>query len=160
MTDENKALLADFFRRYGERADEAQPRLYCPTLHRAETINEVKRVQNYDGYAVELIRNCENIIKLAQAYRLSLAERYNYLTTTPTVPVVRLERHKHIYTNKVYYYLRTYRRMVDGGADVQESETKYPGTERRKALADFAAYVKAHPGIIAEKNIEPARWEK
>ena len=160
MTDENKALLADFFRRYGERSDEAQPRLYCPTLHRAESINETERVKRYDGYAVDLIQNCEDIIKLAQAYRLSLAERYNYLTTTPTVPLVRLIRHKNIYDGKVYYYLRTYRRMVDDGADDQESETKYPGTERRKALADFEAYVKAHPGIIAEKNIEPARWEK
>lgn len=160
MTDENKVLLDKFFRRYGKCTAEAQPLLYCPTLHRADTINETERVKRYDGYAIDLIQNCENLIKLMQAYRLSLAERYNYLTTTPTVPVVRLTRHKNIYDNKVYYYLRTYRRMVDGSADVQESEAKYPGTERRKALADFEAYKKAHPGIIAEKNIEKGRFER
>lgn len=36
----------------------------------------------------------------------------------------------------------------------------YPGTERRQALKDFAAYQKSHPGIIAVKDIEKARWER
>lgn len=159
MTDENKALLAELFSRYGSPSTDGEIRI-TRYLTRADQLNRPADIKRYDENALYTIAELEKTIETLKAYRLSLAERYNYLSTTPTVPVVRLERHRGRYDNKVYYYLQTFRRMIDDGAEVKESEVKYSGTDRRKALADFNAYVKAHPGIIAEKDIEPAKWER
>ncbi len=51
------------------------------------------------------------------------------------------------------------RRNLDTGAETETERTTYPGTMRSQALKDYAAYVKAHPGIIAEKDIEKSKWE-
>lgn len=159
MTDENKALLGEMFQRYGHRSNEAQIDIRSYFI-RAETLNETGRIQLYDESAVRLIQKCEETIAQLKAYRISLAERYSFLATSPSVPVVRLVRIRNSYDSKVYYHLLTLRRFLEDGTEVEESREKYPGSERRKAIADYKAYVKAHPGIAAEMDIEKKRWEK
>lgn len=159
MTDENKSLLAEMFQRYGQPSDEANIELRDYFI-KAESINEAERIQRYDESAARLIQRCEETISRLAAYRVSLAERYSYLATAPCIPVVRLERERNSYSGKVYYFLLTLRRFLEDGTEVEESRKKYPGTERWKAVSDFKAYVKAHPGITAEMDIEKMRWEK
>lgn len=43
---------------------------------------------------------------------------------------------------------------------VEETREAYSGADRRKAINDFNAHVKAHPGIIAEQDIQKRPWEK
>lgn len=159
MAIDNKTLLSELFQRYGSPSDEAQFQING-YFQKAESINRPADVQREDERAVRLI--CEMQFKIDQlnAYRLSLAERYNFLATAPTVPVVRLIRERNYYSNKVFYYLCTFRRFVDSGTEIEESRRTYPGTERFTAIKDFHAYAKAHPGIIAEMDIEKGRWEK
>lgn len=159
MTDENKALLAEMFQRYGQPSDEANIELRDYFI-KAESMNETDRIRRYDESAARLIQRCEETISRLTAYRVSLAERYSYLAAAPSIPVVRLERDRNSYSGKVYYFLRTLRRFPEDGTEVEKSRKKYPGAERHKAISDFKAYVKAHPGITAEMDIEKRRWEK
>ena len=126
-----------------------------------EKLDDKKRIVDYDKSAAETIEECRKAIETLTAYRIALAERYNEIATTPTVPVVKLTReHGYYRDTKVYYYLRTYSRNVNTGKEIETSSTAYNGTERHQAIKDFESYIKAHPGIIAEKNIEKSRWEK
>ena len=147
------------FQHYGHPSSEAKIELHG-YFTKAESMNEAARIQRFDETAARLIRECKDTISWLAAYRISLAERYSFLATSPSVPVVRLEREKNSYDGKVYYFLRTLRRFLEDGTEVEESREKYPGTERRTAIADYQAYVKAHPGITAEMDIEKRRWEK
>lgn len=159
MTDENKALLSEMFQRYGHPSNEAHIDLHGYFLQ-ADDMNDTARIQNYDENAARLIRDCETVISRLTAYRVSLAERYGYLSTAPSVPVICLERDRNAYSGKVFYYLRFLRRFLEDGTEVEERKEKYPGTERWKAISDFNAYVKAHPGITAVMDIDKKRWEK
>lgn len=159
MAIDNKALLSELFQRYGSPSDEAQFQING-YFRKAESINEPAYVQREDESAARLIGELQYKIDQLNAYRLSLAERYNFLATAPTVPIVRLLRERDYYGKKVYYYLCILHRFVDSGIEVEESRRKYSGTERSSAIKDFRAYEKAHPGIIAEMDIEKRRWEK
>ena len=101
----------------------------------------------------------ERKIEQLKAYRLALSERYNYLASAPQQPVVRLKRVK-IYSGKVFYHLNTYTKNLLDGNEVETSSTKYTGQERSKAIKDYKSYVKSHPGITAEMQIEKPKWEK
>lgn len=161
MTDSDKTLLDELFQRYGSSSQEAVFQITgCFT--KADNISKTAYIQTEDKEAAHMIEELLHKIDQLNAYRLSLAERYNVLETAPTIPVVRLSRERNFYSEgkKVYYYLYTLRRFIDSGAEVEESRRKYPGTERNAAIKDFRAYVKSHPGIIAEMDIEKSRWEK
>ncbi len=160
MTDNDKMLLDEMFQRYGRSSKDAEFRI-TGYFTKAESINKTIDIQNEDKRAVRMIEELLHAVDQLNAYRLSLAERYNVLETAPTIPVVRLSRERNFYSDKkVYYYLCTLRRFVGSGVEVEESRRKYPGTERNAAIKDFHAYVKSHPGITAEMNIEKSRWEK
>ena len=113
-----------------------------------------------DQWTVDYIKDLEQEIEMLKEYRLLLSDRYNYLESATTVPVIILKREKSYYENKVYYYLIEYKRILDTGKDIQVSSKKYPGSERKQAIADFNSYIKGHPGIIAEKDIEKGKWER
>ena len=159
MTDENKTLLGEMFQQYGRPTNEAKIDLHGYFL-KADDMNETARIQRSDECAAQLIQECQAAIAQLTAYRISLAERYGFLSSSPSVPVIRLERIRNTYENKVYYHLRFLRRFLEDGTEVEERKEKYPGTERQKAIADYKAYIKAHPGITAEMDIEKKRWER
>lgn len=48
---------------------------------------------------------------------------------------------------------------ADGHVE-HEQETKYPGTDRHKAIADFESMKKQRPGIEAVKDIAKGKWER
>lgn len=126
----------------------------------ADKLDTPDRITMYDRSAADLIRECEEAIEQLKAYRATLTERYNHLATAPTVPVVKLTRRRSYYDKLVYFDLVTARRFIDDCTDVEESRQTFPGRERKQAIAAYREYVKAHPGIIAEMDIEKARWER
>ena len=158
MTPEQNEVMQELFQCYGVPSTEANIRINRYLL-RPDQLDTVDRVQIYDQGAARLIEELEGKITQLKLYRVALAERYNYLATAPTAPVVRLTRRK-TYEGKVYYDLITYSRNLLDGKEVKTSSTTFPGKERRKAIAVYNDYVKAHPGITAEIDIEKRSWER
>lgn len=157
---ERDALLKDMFAGAFYNGRGEMKINLCRVFFAPEVIDKPESAAYMDEAAGELIKDCERTISQLSAYRAALAERYAYLTTAPTVPFVKLTRRRNCYDGLVYYYLTTGRRYIDTGAEMQESETKYPGRERRQAIADYNAYVKAHPGIDAVMNIAKPPHER
>lgn len=158
MTPEQNEVMQELFQCYGVPSTEANIRINRYLL-RPDQLDTVDRVQIYDQGAARLIEELEGKITQLKLYRVALAERYNYLATAPTAPVVRLTRRK-TYEGKVYYDLMTYNRNLLDGREVKTSTTTFPGKERRKAIEAYNKYVKAHPGITAEIDIEKRSWER
>ena len=158
MTPDQDKALKDLFSRYGHPSTEADIRINGYLL-RPDQLDTTARVKDYDKSAERIIQELEEKIQQLKAYRIALAERYNYLATAPTVPVVRLIRQK-TYEGKVFYYLEVYSRNLLDGKEVKASSTTFPGKERHKAIAAYNDFVKAHPGIAAEMDIEKRSWER
>lgn len=158
MTPDQDKALKDLFSRYGHPSTEADIRI-SGYLLRPDQLDTIARVKDYDQTAERTIQELEEKIQQLKAYRIALAERYNYLATAPTVPVVRLTRRK-TYEGKVFYYLEVYSRNLLDGKEVKTSTTTFPGKERHKAIAAYNDYIKAHPGIAAEIDIEKRSWER
>ena len=95
-----------------------------------------------------------------EAYQSLIYDRVQELTVAPYHMELHLTRHKR-YDNKVHYYLEV-KKVYDAPGIKPETieRTTYPGTDRHKALQDFAAYQKSHPGIIANKDIAKGKWER
>jgi hypothetical protein len=135
-----------------------------------QSVHEPERLKNYDSMAAEDINDLLSEIELLKQYRAAIVERFGELATAATVPVIRLRRRKDSYTNKVFYYLEEITRYLDEPntqsrvktpyTDRIDNSTKYEGKARRDAIQAFEAYKKAHPGIIAELDINKASWER
>ena len=159
MTDKQKELVKELFD-YGCR-DGFKDYQYRAFLKMPERIEELKDCQHYDLEAERLINSCKLAIETMQAYRAALFERYNVIATTPTVPVVKLTRERKYYREgNIYYYLRTYRRNLETGKDLQVESKEYSGKQRHEAIKAFNDYVKSHPGIINEMDIAKREWER
>ena len=158
MTKEQEKELQELFTKYGHPSTESDERIYIYLTH-PEAINRLADVVKYDKKAIDYIAELERKITQLKAYRLALSERYNYLASAPQQPVVRLKRVRS-YSGKVFYHLNTYTKNLLDGNEVETSSTKYTGPERSKAISDYKAYVKSHPGITAEMQIEKPKWER
>lgn len=123
-----------------------------------DKLDTTKRVAENDKRAAETIKECEKAIETLKAYRVALAERYAELETAPTIPVVKLEREKR-WKGTVTYHLRVCKRYISENKDIEVEHIAFTGTERHKAIKAYKEYVKAHPGITAEMDIEKRRWE-
>ena len=158
MTPDQDKALKGLFSRYGHSSTEADIRI-SGYLLRPDQLDTTARVKDYDQSAERTIQELEEKIRQLKVYRIALAERYNYLATAPTGPVVRLTRQK-TYEGKVFYYLTTYERNLLDGHETKTSSTTFPGKEQHKAIAAYNDYVQAHPGITAEMDIEKRSWER
>ena len=123
-----------------------------------ESVSDTKSVQFYDHCAAELIQRMERLSEQLKDYRTAMAARYAELASMPYRMQLELKRHKQ-YQGPVTYWLRLNRVYEDGHTEV-EQETRYPGTERHKALKAFEAMKKQRPGIDVIKDIEKGRFER
>lgn len=127
-------------------------------LIRPDALDKLDRIGYYDRAAAQLIASCNALAAALAEYRADLARRYGELAAAPRVRFVRLKRYKQ-YDNHVTYTLDIGSRLLDGtGEDV--TTTKYPGTQRAKAIADYKALLKKYPGITAELDIAKSKWER
>lgn len=159
MTAEQQSDIDNLFSGYGSPSKEAEFRI-TGYYTRADCIDELDQIKRSDERAQRDIEELQSKIRQLSAYRISLAERYNFLATAPTVPIVRLMRHRKSYNGKVFYHLATFSRYLADGHEIQTGCTIYPGTERHKAIDAYKEYIKAHPGIESEMQIEKSRWER
>lgn len=159
MTDEQRTLFEDLFSQYGSVANSCNRTIYVYGQN-PETEDSISELAKADKRICDKITELERTIEQLKAYRIAIAERYNYLATAPTTPVVKLKRQKLYYDKHVYYYIEHYSRDLNTNKDTLLESIKYTGTERKKAIEDFENYVSAHPGIISIKDIEKSRWER
>ena len=126
-----------------------------------KTINDIDNIAYYDNYAQRRIKEAEAMIASLQAYRLMLCSRAEEFAAAPWQLELELRREYNYYRKIVTYQLTLYRVYDVEGIDPQEIERRnYTGKERHKALADYAAELKARPGIIARKEIKKGPWER
>lgn len=123
-----------------------------------EKQTDLKHIQWLDKQAAEYIAAYASTLEKVKEYRAALAARYAELVSMPYRMQLELKRHKQ-YQGPVTYWLRLNRVYEDGHTET-EQETKYPGTERHKALKAFEAMKKQRPGIEVIKDIEKGRFER
>lgn len=130
-------------------------------LYKPDAISSMDRLTYYGSTADRAIADCKHMIETLEAYKLKLHERAQQLTTAPYHFELELKREKHWNDSPVLYFLTLYRVFDVPGIQKQtESQTRYPGKERRQALKDFEAMKKSHPGIPATLDIEKRSWER
>lgn len=145
-------LVKAMFSGYRCRDGEVELKLWGSFTH-PNKLKDLDRIRREDERAAHLLRELQEIAEQLTAYRATLAERYGIIATAPTVPVVKLTRRRS-YDKHVYFDLVTARVLVDTKTEIEDSRTTYEGKSRKQAIDDYKAYVKAHPGIIAEMDIE------
>lgn len=127
-----------------------------------ESLTTLSQCQQQDERISRYISDLESELEILRNLRSQNFSRMQHLFSLPWVPKVELLREKHYYGDgKVYYYLIHWKVYLDSTTPPEQiSSQKYPGTDRRRAISDFNAYVKSHPGILSEMNIEKGRWER
>ena len=129
--------------------------IYCRDL---STVTNMDRLRVLDEMTVREIERLQNELSALQAYRLDLMDRAQYLSTASYTVSVELHRHKQ-YCGGVEYNLQIVRTYADGTRH-EDSLTMYTGKERHKAIADYKAACKSHPGAETVLDIEKGRWER
>lgn len=135
---------------------------YTKTLHiycsdpRTET--SLKRLRRLDDMTAKEIERLQNELSALQAYRLDLMERAQYIATASYTVSVELHRHK-LYCGGVEYKLQIVRTYEDGTRH-EDNRTMYSGKDRYKAISDYKAAFKSHPGAETVLDIEKGRWER
>lgn len=119
---------------------------------------DMKTLQQYDDWARRDMIELEQEIETIKAYRLDLMERAQYLTAEPGTLSIELYRRR-TYRGNVEYYLQFIRTYPDGTSDTEQN-AMYPGSERHKAIADYKAACKSHPGAPCVLDIEKSPWER
>lgn len=157
--DKNKHLLDKLFTRYGYVAkDTSDQKIYIYERH-PETLHTEKDILNSFKHVEKELESLEEAMEELKAYRIALAERYNYITTAPTKQKIKLYRERR-YKEKVFYFIQFYTvNLLDGHEELTET-IRYEGKERKKAIEHFEQLKKEKMGVIFEQDIERGRWER
>lgn len=131
-------------------------------LKNPKSLQTIKDCQFQVGRLSRYIQDLENELKTLQNLRQENFQRMQYLYSLAYTPMVKLRRVRPGFREgKVFYYLEEWKVYEDSTVEPEQvSRKEYPGTARRQAIADYHAYVKSHPGIRAEMDIEKGRWER
>lgn len=156
--DKNKQLLNKLFTRYGNTEKTSDKKIYIYERH-PETLHTEKDILNSFKHAEKELESLEEAMEELKAYRIALAERYNYITTAPTKQKIKLYRERR-YKEKVFYFIQFYTvNLLDGHEELTET-IRYEGKERKKAIEHFEQLKKEKMGVIFEQDIERGRWER
>lgn len=147
----------DLFQRYGSPSREAEIRI-MDYLIRPENLT-ADRIQHYDHSAAETIKRCRELIDQLTEYRQALAARYAALATSPYRDRLELLRERRFRESRVLYHVQIIRTYEDGTTETLLQE-HFPGTERQKAFARFAALQKQRPGIDTYQDTDRKSWER
>lgn len=147
----------DLFQRYGSPSREADIRLTAYLL-RPDTLT-ADRIQHNDESAARLISKCQALLADLTEYRQALAARYAALATAAYHDRLELIRERLWRDRPVTYHVKIIRTYEDGTTETPLHET-YPGQERRKAFARFAALQKERPGIETRQDTDKRPWER
>ena len=153
----DKATLAQHFKSSHHRELNETRHIYLPNPDKLHTMKDL----TYHGsQAARYAAEFKAMIETMEAYQSLIYDRVQALTVAQFHMEIHLIRERR-YDNKVKYHLLLKKVYDTPGIEPETVErTTYPGTERRQALKDFAAYQKSHPSIIAVKDIEKGKWER
>lgn len=131
-------------------------------LTNPDKLHTMRELTYHGSQAARYAAEFRAMIETMEAYQSLVYDRVQALTVAQYHMEIHLRRERRYYNdNKVFYYLEAVKVYDTPGIEPETIErTTYPGTERRQALKDFAAYQKSHPGIIAVKDIEKGKWER
>ena len=154
----DKATLAQHFKGYRREFNETR-HFYLPD---PRSLNTLKECTYHGSHAARYAAELKAMIETMEAYQQLIYDRVQELTTAQYHLELHLTREKkYCSNNKVFYYMEVKKVFDTPGINPETIyRAVYPGTERKKALADFAAYQKTHAGIVAIKDIEKAKWER
>ena len=155
----DKATLAQHFKSSYHRELNETRHIYLPNPDKLHTM---KYLTYHGSQAARYAAEFKAMIETMEAYQSLIYDRVQALTQAQYHMEIHLRRERRYYNdNKVFYYLEAVKVYDTPGIEPETIErTTYPGTERRQALKDFAAYQKSHPSIIAVKDIEKGKWER
>lgn len=157
--EKSENLLKELFTRYGNYNKEMSDKTIRIYEQHPEKLHTEKDILHYFDKAQKDIEQLERVILQLKAYENALTERYNFIKTAPTKQKIKLYREKR-WKDKVYYYILFYSvNLTDGHEELTQS-IKYTGKERRKAIEDFEKLQKERTGVIFEKDIKRAKWER
>ena len=129
--------------------------IYCSD---PSNVTNMDRLRVLGEMTTREIEHLQNELSALQAYRLDLMDRAQYLSTASYTVSVELHRHKR-YCGGVEYNLQIVHTYEDGTRH-EDSLTRYTGKERHKAIAEYKAACKSHPGAETVLDIEKGRWER
>ena len=113
-----------------------------------------------DESAARAIQEAQQLIADLTEYRQALAVRYAEPDAAPYHFRLELERRREGYRDvHVWYYVRIIK-VYEDGTETTEMEESYPGPERNKAFARYAALQKERPGIELWQSTEKGAWER
>ena len=158
MTQDQRAILDTFFSDNCYCRDGLYDRNLYFYMRSPAHITDVGELERQDKNLARRIAEFEDVVARLKVVRLAYAERYSELYSMQSYPVVRLKRQKR-YGGNVYYYLSTFRRYENGQETEHDTKT-FTGSERAAAIQHYKTYVKNHPGIIAEMDIQKGAREK
>lgn len=147
----------DLLKMYGAEQETAEQRIYI-YVQQPHTLKTPHDVAWRDGQVAVEIKRLESMIDDLRDYRVALAQRYAELETMPYTRVLTLKREPS-YKGRITYWVTITRRMSDG-TETDELREQFPGKDRAKAFARFAALQKQYPGIASVKDIARRSWER
>ena len=147
----------DLLTMYGDERETAEQRIYI-YVQQPRTLKTQQDVALSDGYVADEIKRLESMIDDLRDYRVALAQRYAELETMPYTRVLTLKRDPS-YKGRITYWVTITRRMSDG-TETDELREQFPGQDRAKAFARFAALQKQYPGIASVKDVARRSWER
>lgn len=155
----DKATLAQHFQSSYHRELNETRHFY---LANPDKLHTMKDLTYHGSQAARYAAELKAMIETMESYQQLIYDRVQALAQAQYHMEIHLRRERRYYNdNKVFYYLEAVKVYDTPGIEPETIErTVYPGTERHKALADYAAYQKTHPGIIAVKDIAKGQWER
>jgi outer membrane receptor for ferric coprogen and ferric-rhodotorulic acid len=129
-------------------------------LTKPSALDTIERCQRYDREAEQYLAELAGEIENIKEYRKDVFARMQMIYAAPWELKITLRREAR-YCDRKYYYLTVEKvYQAPGIQPEQVSCTKYAGTERSKAIADYRAALKAHPGVACEMDIARSKWER
>lgn len=147
----------DLLKMYGSEQETAEQRIYI-YVEQPHTLKTPHDVAWRDGQVAVEIKRLESMIDNLRDYRVALAQRYSELETMPYTRVLTLKRDPS-YKGRITYWVTITRELADG-TKIDELREQFPGQDRAKAFARFAALQKQYPGIASVKDIARRSWER
>lgn len=124
-----------------------------------ETYTDPQRIIEADKHLANEIAEAQTYIAQLIEHRSNLTKRYNELVTMSYRIQCELRRERSYKASKITYrIIRT--RLFEDGTSSTIGQTTYSGTDRNKAIADFAELQKTNPSWVFLKDIERKSWER
>ena len=135
----------DLLKTYGGEQETAEQRIYI-YLQQPKRYKTTEVIARKDADIARQIERMERLIDDLRDYRVALAQRYAELETMPYTRFLTLKRDPS-YKGRITYWVTITRELADG-TKIDELCEQFPGQDRAKAFARFAALKSSTPAFL------------